>query len=108
MLERVRHGLQVSLRQMKIPGRSLEIHMAEQHLDRAQVCSGLEQVRRPAVAQDVRRYVLLDTRIARGLCTDVPDDLVRHGSLRTTMACTAGEKVGTRLLPAPVLPQRLQ
>ena len=50
MLQRIRHCLQVSLRQMEIPGRGFQIHMAEQDLDGAQVCSGLEQVRRPAVA----------------------------------------------------------
>ena len=64
MLQRIQHCLQVSLRQMEIPGCCLEIHMTEQDLDRAQVCSGLEQVRRPAVAQGVRRYMLLDARIA--------------------------------------------
>ena len=51
MLQRIRHCLQVSLRQMEIPGCCLEIHMTEQDLDRAQVCSGLEQV----VAQLWRR-----------------------------------------------------
>jgi len=60
MLQRIRHCLQMSLRQMEISGCCLEIHMTEQDLDRTQVCSGLEQVRRPAVAQGVRRYMLLD------------------------------------------------
>ena len=82
--------------------------MAEQDLDRAQVCSGLEQVCRPAVAQGVRRYVLLDARIARGFFTGVPDSLVRHGSVRAAVAFTAGEEVDARLLPAPILAQRLQ
>jgi len=63
MLQRIRHCLQVSLRQMEISGCCLEIHMTEQDLDRAQISSGLEQVRRPAVAQGVRRYMLLDARI---------------------------------------------
>ena len=57
MFQRIRHCLQVSLRQMEIPGRGLEIHMAEQDLDRAQVCSRLEQVGCPTVPQGVRRYV---------------------------------------------------
>jgi integrase len=60
MLQRIRHCLQVSLRQMEIPGRRLKVHVTEQDLNRAQVGSGLEQVRRPAVAQGVRRYMLLD------------------------------------------------
>ena len=93
---------------MEIPGRGLQVHMAEQDLDRAQVCSRLEQVRRPAVAQGVRRYVLLDARIAGGFFTGVPDNLVRHGSVLSAVSSTAGEKVGARLLPAPILAQRLQ
>ncbi len=52
--------------------------MTEQDLDRAQVCSGLEQVRRPFVAQGVERYMLLDARIASGFFTCVPDNLVRR------------------------------
>jgi len=67
MLQWIRHCLQVSLRQMEIPGSGLQIHMTEQDLNGAQVCSRLEQVGRPAVAQGVRRYMLLDTRIAGGL-----------------------------------------
>jgi hypothetical protein len=35
---------------MEIPGSGLQIHMAEQDLNRTQVCSRLEQVGRPAVA----------------------------------------------------------
>ena len=53
MLQRIRHCLQVSLRRWRYLAVVLEIHMTEQDLDRAQVCSGLEQVRRPAVAQGV-------------------------------------------------------
>src|SRR5580658_5168618 len=93
---------------MEIPGRGLQIHMAEQDLDRPQVCSGLEQVRRPAVAQGVRRYMLLDARIAGGFFTCVPDNLVRHGSVLSAVACTARKKIDARLLPAPILSQRLK
>ena len=48
-LQRIRHCLQVSLRQMEITGSGLQVHMAEQDLDRTQVCSRLEQVSGPAV-----------------------------------------------------------
>jgi hypothetical protein len=82
--------------------------MTEQDLDRAQVCSGLQQVGRPTMAQGVRRYMLLDTRIARGFFTGVPDGLIRDGAVGTPITWVAGKKVGARLLPAPVLAQRLQ
>jgi len=42
---------------MEIPGSGLEIRVAEQYLNRTQVCSCLEQVGRPAVAQGVRQEV---------------------------------------------------
>ena len=87
MLQRVRHCLQVSLRQMEIPGSGLEVHMTEQDLNRTQVCSRLEQVGRPTVAQGVRRYMLLDTRIAGGFFTGVPDGLIRDGSVRAALTC---------------------
>ena len=85
MFQRVRHGLQVLLRQMEIPGSSLEIYMPEQDLNRTQICSCLEQVGRPTVAQGVRRYMLLDTRIAGGFFTGVPDGLVRDGPVGTAI-----------------------
>jgi hypothetical protein len=66
--------------------------MTKQDLNRAQVGSRLEQVGRPAVAQGVRRYMLVDTRIARGFCTGVPDGLIRNGSVRTALMCAAGKR----------------
>src|SRR5258708_5562389 len=108
MLQRVRHCLQVSLRQMEIAGSGLEIHMTEQDLNRTQVCSRLQQVGRPTMAQGVRRYMLLDTRIAGGFFTGVPDGLIRDGAVGTAITWVAGKKVGARLLPPPVLAQRLQ
>src|ERR1700744_4741476 len=82
--------------------------MTEQDLDGAQICSRLEQVRRPAVPQRVRRYALLDPRMACGFCTGVPDSLVRHGSVCAALMQAAWKEVGTRLLPAPILAQRLE
>jgi hypothetical protein len=76
MLQWIRHCLQVPLRQMEVPGGGLQVHMTEQDLNRTQVCSRLQQVGRPAMAQGVRRYMLLDTRIAGGFCTGVPDGLI--------------------------------
>lgn len=92
MLQWIRHGLQVSLRQMKISGSGLKVHMAEQDLNRAQVCSRLEQMSRPAVAQGVRRHMLGDTRIAGGFFTGVPDGPIRDGSVRTAITWAAGKR----------------
>src|ERR1035441_9217822 len=93
---------------VEIPGSGLQVHMTEQDLNRAQVCSCLEQVGRPTVAQGVRRYMLLDTRIAGGFFTGVPDGLIRDRSFRAALMRAAGKKIGARLLPAPILAQRLQ
>ena len=87
MLQRVRHCLQVSLRQMEIPGSSLEIHMTEQDLNRTQVCSCLEQVGRPAVAQGVRRYMLGDTGMDGGFFAGVPDGPLSEMGLSVPRLC---------------------
>jgi len=60
LFDRVGDLVQVLLRQMQIPGRHLQILMAEQKLDGAQVGSGFQQMRRPAVANQVGRYPLAD------------------------------------------------
>jgi hypothetical protein len=85
MLQWIRHRLQVSLRQMEISGSGLEVHMAEQDLNGSQVCSCLEQVGRPTVAQGVRRYMLGDTGMDGGFFTGVPDGLVRDGPVGTAI-----------------------
>jgi hypothetical protein len=43
------HQLQVPLLEMEILGRGLQIFVSEQYLNRAQVGSGSQQVRGPAV-----------------------------------------------------------
>jgi hypothetical protein len=48
-LDRVRDLVQMLLRQMQIPGCHLQILMAEQKLDGAQVGSGFKQMGGPAV-----------------------------------------------------------
>ena len=43
-IQRVGHGAQMPLRQMQVNGRVLELGMAQQQLDRAQVGAGFKQV----------------------------------------------------------------
>ena len=49
LIERVGHLVQVLLRQMQIPGCHLQILMAEQKLDGAQVGTCFQQMRRKAM-----------------------------------------------------------
>ena len=53
--------------EVQIDGGVIERSMAEQYLDGAQVCACFQQVSRVAVAQGVRRDVLLDPGSSRGL-----------------------------------------
>ncbi len=56
------------LRKMEVDGRLLEIAMAEQHLDGAQVGAGFEQVGGEAVAKRVRMDALVIQAGALGGC----------------------------------------
>jgi len=77
---------------MEIPGGGFQVHMTEQDLNGAQVGSRLEQVRRPAVAQGVRCYVLGDTRIAGGFFTGVPDGLSEMGFSEPRLCVPLGKR----------------
>ena len=72
---------------MEIPGRGLQIHMAEQDLNRTQVRSCFEQVGRPTVAQGVRRYMLLDTRIARAASLQAYQTVLSEMGLSGPRSC---------------------
>ncbi len=79
-IERVGDRIQMPPGEVQIDGRVIERGMAEQHLDGAQVRACFEQVSRIAVAQGVRRDVLLDPGSPRGALAREPDHLVgdRH------------------------------
>ena len=49
MLERIDRLLQMAARQMEVDARSLQVSVAEQHLDRRQISAVLQQVRGKAV-----------------------------------------------------------
>ena len=53
LLERIRRGLQVTLRQVEIHRGVGEVGVAEEHLDGAQVGPGFQQVRRITMAQRI-------------------------------------------------------
>ena len=52
-IERTGGCAQMPLRQVQVDGGDLEVSMAEQGLDRAQVCAGFEKVCREAMSQSV-------------------------------------------------------
>ena len=51
VVERTRRGVQSGFGDMQIAGRGLEIAMAEQQLDAAQIGAGIEQMGSEGVAQ---------------------------------------------------------
>src|ERR1043166_1595373 len=61
---------------MQVLGGGFQIAMAEQNLNGAQIGAGLQQVRRPTVAQRVRGDAFADAGAMRGVATGDPD---RHG-----------------------------
>src|SRR5450631_4002872 len=94
---------------MKVLGGSLQIAMAEQHLNRPQVRSGLEQMGGPAMAQGVGSYMLGNARMSSGFFTGVPHGFVRDGPFfLAALIHATGEEICTRLLPTPILTQRCQ
>src|SRR2546421_6037256 len=99
--------MQMPLRKMKILGSGFQVSMAEQDLNHSQVCACFQQVGRPAMSESVRRNALSNARVSRRFCAGIPDALVRHGLVLASVAITTGKQIGSWLLPAPVLTQRL-
>src|SRR6202007_3154502 len=93
---------------MEILSSGLQVRMAEQDLNRTQIRTRLEQMRGPAMAQGVRRYMLSDARMEGSFFTGIPDGPVRDGSILAALTYAAREKIDARLLPAPILAQRFQ
>ena len=96
-----------SLRKMEILRSSLEISMSEQNLDGAQIGSGFEQMRCPAVPQRVRRNALANTGLLCGFATGEPHRLVGDRLMRF-LRVTRGKQILQWLAPAPVGPQCLE
>jgi hypothetical protein len=77
--------VQVLLGQVQIAGCHLQILMAEQQLDGAQVGTGFKKMCRPGVSNQVRRNPLADAGLLRGLCARTPHDLVGDGLFAVAM-----------------------
>jgi hypothetical protein len=84
-------------------GHAQQVGVAQQHLDRAQVGTGLEQMRRIRMSQRVRRHVLVDAGLARREAHSLPNHLGSDGRIRPPPVPRAREKVGLRSHPAVVL-----
>src|ERR1035438_4188557 len=106
-LNRVDDLLQVLRGQVQIPGCHLQILMAEQKLDGAQVGTGFEQMRGPGMANQVRRNSLTNAGLLRCLGACQPHDLVADGLLVIAMH-PRREQIGAGLEPSPVDAQVLE
>jgi hypothetical protein len=94
---------------MKVLGGGIQVSMAEQNLDGPQVRSRLEPMGSPAMAQGVRGYMLGKARMAGSFFTGIPNGLVGNGSvLIASLTYAAGKEIESRLLPSPILTQRVQ
>jgi hypothetical protein len=85
LFDRVGDLVQVLLREVQIPGCHLQILMTEQKLDGAQVGSGFKQMRRPAVANQVRSDSLADAGPLSSFGASTPHDLVCNRLFAVTM-----------------------
>ncbi len=97
----------MALREVQIFSGGLQIAMAEQKLDGAQIGSPFQQMRGPAMAQRMRCDPLANAGTPRRFVARDPDGLVGNGLL-DVVAGSRGEQPCSRLEPAPVSTQRLQ
>ena len=108
VIERICDGLQMPLRKMQIDDRVLQVRVSEQQLDGAQIGAGFEQVRREAVAKQMRGDALRDAGVPGRLLTCAPDSFDRDRHVGSPALLVAWKQIGLRLHPAPVLAQGLQ
>ena len=88
--------------EMQIDGCVIERGMAEQYLNGAQIRAGFKQVRGIAMAQGVRRDVLLDAGSARRALAGKPDHLVGDRYVGSPAIDQTRKQIGLRLHPSPV------
>src|SRR5919106_5954298 len=82
--------------------------MPEQQLNRAQVRTGLEQMRGVRMPQDVRRDPLLKMSAGRRRLTSIPHHLWRDRFIRAPAGDRAWKQPRLWLHPPPVRAQRVQ
>jgi hypothetical protein len=68
----VAQGLVTLLREMEVDCRRLQVEVTEQNLDRFQIGSAFQKVRRPTMTQCVWRYLFLDARTPGSLPHGIP------------------------------------
>src|SRR4051794_9125418 len=104
IVERTRCGAQPGFGNMEVPRCRLEIAMAEQQLDAAQISPCIQQMCRERVAQNVRAQRLFDTKLLTQL---LADDTNRVRLQRLSRPFPLKQPV-LWLAPAPVHTQDLQ
>jgi len=98
-IERAGRRAQMPLGQMQVNGGDLEIAMAKQYLNRAQVGAGFKQMCREAVSKSVRMDVpVLETGSFNGDLAGRPQDLSGHRLTRCVPAVAWKEPL-PRLAP---------
>src|SRR5258708_8811784 len=97
--------MQVFLRKMNIACSGLQISVAEQHLDGAQVGAGFEQVRCPTVAQSMRGDVFGDASLPRCIAAYVPDRLIGERHVRTSALAAPGNTYSFAFRQRPYPPR---
>ena len=75
LLQWIGRRLEVALRQMQVHGRVGQVRVAEEDLDRPQVCAGLQEMRRGPVPQRVGTHATIDAGGLGGEAHRVPDAL---------------------------------
>ena len=88
--------------EMQIDGCVIKRGMAEQYLNGPEIRAGFEQMRGIAMAQGVRRNVLLDAGSASRTPAGKPDHLVGDRHVGTPAIDQSREQIGFRLHPSPV------
>src|SRR5918998_607999 len=87
--------------QVRVELGGADASMAEQRLDHAQVCSALEQMRREAVTERVRRDALGDAGGLRPALDELPDRLASHARPAPTDEHSGRRSAGGPLAARP-------
>ena len=92
LLERIGRRLQVARRECRYTVVCVEVRVAQQDLDRAQVRAGLQQMRRVRMSQCVRTDATVDAGRAGGESHGFPDDLRGEGLSARQPSCVPGKR----------------
>lgn len=95
----------MAMGQMQVDGGVFEFGVSQQDLDRPQVRSGLEHVRRVGMPQNMRSSSRRNARTLCGLPTGIPGCFGADRNVRAKVVGGAGEQPCLRLHPAPVFTQ---